>query len=53
MIGAEAIIAEAYHALKAGDLDRTIALLDGLPHPRAKTLLQQAQTLKARSKERD
>lgn len=39
MIGAEARIAEGYHALKAGDLDRAERILLGIPHPRAKDLL--------------
>lgn len=39
MIGAEARIAEGYHAFKAGDLDRVEQLLSGIPHPRAEALL--------------
>lgn len=39
MIGAEAKIAEGYHAFKSGDLERAERLLTGLPHPRAEALL--------------
>lgn len=39
MIGAEARIAEGYHAFKSGDLDRAERLLSDIPHPRAEALL--------------
>lgn len=39
MIGAEAKIAEGYHAMKAGNLERAYELLRDVPHPRAKELL--------------
>ena len=39
MIGAEAKIAEGYHAFKAGDLDLAERILSDIPHPRAKELL--------------
>lgn len=43
MIGAEAKIAEAYHALKSGKVDRAIELLEDIAHPRARALIEQAR----------
>jgi len=39
MIAAEAKIAEGYHAMKAGNLERAYEILRDVPHPRAKELL--------------
>ena len=47
MIGAEAKIAEAYHAIKANRLDEAERLLRPIPHPRAKALLDQIAQLRA------
>ena len=44
MIGAEAQIAEGYHALKRGAVEEAIRILKPIPHPRAKALLEEAET---------
>jgi len=44
LIGAEAKIAEGYHALKNGDLDLAEQVLKDVAHPRAAELLRQVRT---------
>lgn len=44
MIGAEAQIAEGYHALKRGAVEEAIRILKPIRHPRAKALLKEAET---------
>ena len=50
MIGAEAKIAEAYHAIKANRLDEAERILRPIPHPRAQALLDQIAQLKTAAK---
>ena len=50
MIGAEAKIAEAYHAIKANQLDDAERILQPIPHPRAKELLAKIAQLRAAAK---
>lgn len=45
MIGAEAKIAEGYHALKRGDAESAIAILEPIAHPRAQALLRDAMMM--------
>lgn len=47
MIGAEAKIAEAYHAIKAKRLDYAERILQPIQHPRAKALLIEIARLRA------
>jgi len=44
LIGAEAKIAKAYHAIKLGDYQKAIELLSGIQHARAQELLAIAKT---------
>jgi predicted negative regulator of RcsB-dependent stress response len=50
MIGAEAKIAEAYHAIKANRLDHAERILKPIPHPRAEALLEEIAKLRIAAK---
>ncbi|MEM9571523.1 MAG: hypothetical protein AAF996_08655 [Pseudomonadota bacterium] len=50
MIGAEAKIAEAYHAIKANQLDEAERILLRISHPRAKQLLSEIAQLRDKAK---
>jgi hypothetical protein len=41
MIGAEAKIAEGYHAYKSGDLKKALEILRPIAHKRARDLVEQ------------